>query len=256
MSSTSRDIKNDTDAAATAFGRLYTQLRSKEQRVYTDAEVVKLPKIGAGHPHFKEWLVRQRSCKRLIKHLNKKNKPLDILEIGCGNGWLSAQLAKNTSGQVVGMDINAEELAQASRVFSDTTNLRFIPGDIRVVQPDHSSFDVIVFAASIQYFSSLAEILQPAFQGLRAGGEIHIIDSIFYKKNDVAAARQRTKHYYTNLGFPEAADYYYHHCIEDLEKFSFEILYDPRSWKHRFKKNKSPFFWVCLKKPGHEESNS
>ena len=252
MSCSSSDIKNDTDnGSAEAFEKLYMQLRKKEQRVYTDDEVRSLPQIEATHPHFKEWLLRKRSCQRLIEYLDNKNKPLRILEIGCGNGWLSAQLAKNISGKVMGMDINREELTQAARVFSDISNLEFIPGDIRSAQLEHNRFDIIVFAASLQYFPSLAEIMQPAFQCLRAGGEVHIMDTNFYKKNRVDIARRRTKDYYTVLGFPEATNYYYHHCIEDLKNFSTKILYDPVSWIHKFSKNKYPFFWVCIKKPGN-----
>ena len=258
MSNSPLNIKNETgdgSADAESFEKLYMQLRKKEQRLYTDEEVRNLPQIDATHPHFKEWLLRKRSCDGLIEYLDQKNKPLHILEIGCGNGWLSAQLAKNTSGQVVGMDINKEELTQAARVFSDISNLKFIAGDIRTAQLEHNNFDIIVFAASLQYFSSLKEIMQSAFQYLRAGGEVHILDTIFYKKNNVDAARQRTKDYYTTLGFPEATDYYYHHCIEDLKNFSTKILYDPDSWMHKFNKNKAPFFWVCIKKPGNPESN-
>ena len=256
MSRSSFDIKNDTDnGSAEAFEKLYMQLRRKGQRVYSDDDVRNLPQIAATHLHFKEWLLRKRSCQRLIEYLDQKNKPLHILEIGCGNGWLSAQLAKNTSGRVVGMDINKEELAQAARVFSDIPNLEFIPGDIRSGQLEHNSFDIIVFAASLQYFSSLTEIMQPAFQSLRGGGEVHILDTNFYKKNEVDVARQRTKDYYASLGFPEATNYYYHHCIEDLKNFSAKILYDPVSWMNKFSKNKYPFFWVCIKKPGNQESN-
>jgi len=242
-------------ANAEAFQELYTQLRQKEQRVYSDEEVRNLPQISATHPHSTEWRLRKRSCDRLIKYLGQKNRLLHILEIGCGNGWLSAQLAKKTSGQVVGMDINKEELTQASRVFGDISNLKFISGDIRSAQLGDSSFEIIVFAASLQYFSSLKDVMQSAFRCLRPDGEVHIVDTIFYKKNNVDAARQRTKDYYTTLGFPEAINYYYHHCIEDLKNFSAKILYDPVSWMHRFSKNKNPFFWVCIKKSGNRESN-
>ena len=257
MSHSPLDIKNDTakvTANAEAFEKLYIQLRKKEQRVYTDDEVLDLPTVPATHPHFKEWLLRKRSCEGLVKYLDKKNQPLDILEVGCGNGWLSAQLAKKISGKVVGMDINKEELTQATRVFGDISNLRFVSGDIRSTQPEYSSFDVIVFAASLQYFHSLKEIMQYAFQWLRAGGEVHILDTIFYNKNNVDAARQRTKDYYTALGYPEAAAYYYHHCIEDLKNFSAKVLYDPTSWRHKLSKDKNPFFWVCIKKPGNRKA--
>ena len=258
MSDTFLDIKKETgsgSANSEAFEEIYIQLRKKEQRFYTDEEVRNLPRIAATHPHFKEWLLRKRSCNKLIAYLDQKNKPLHILEIGSGNGWFSAQLAKNTSGQVVGMDITKEEVSQSARVFSNISNLKFISGDIRFVRPEYNSFDIIVFAASLQYFSSLKEIMQAVFQWLRPGGEVHILDTIFYKKNNVDAARYRTKDYYTILGFPEAADYYYHHCIEDLKDFSTKILYDPGSWIHKFRKNRNPFFWVSINKLGNPESN-
>jgi len=250
------DIKDEThNSPAEAFEKLYIQLRKKEQRVYTDEEVRNLPQVAADHPHFKEWLLRKRSCDLLIEYLDQKNKPLQILEVGCGNGWLSAQLAKSIPGQVVGIDINKEELSQAARIFIDISGLKFIAGDIRSAQLEPDSFDLIVFAASVQYFSSLTEIMQSAFQCLRTGGEVHILDTIFYKKNNVDAARQRSKDYFARLGFPDATDYYYHHCLEDLKNFSTKILYDPDSWRHKFSKNKNPFFWVCIKKPENPESN-
>ena len=258
MSNSPLDIKIETAGSASnadAFETLYMQLRKKEQRVYTDEEVRNLPQVPATHLHFKEWMLRKKSCDQLIKYLAQKNKPLHILEVGCGNGWLSSRLAKNTSGQVVGLDINKEELTQAARVFSDIDNLKFIAGDIRSAQLERNSFDVVVFAASLQFFPSVEEIIQAAFQCLRAGGEVHILDTIFYKRNNVEAARQRTKDYYTTLGYPDAANYYFHHCFEDLKNFLVKILYDPASWMHKFRKNKYPFAWVCIKKPGNPESN-
>ncbi|MGZ5220651.1 MAG: class I SAM-dependent methyltransferase, partial [Chitinophagaceae bacterium] len=144
MSHSPVDMISEADSSsAGAFEKLYIQLRKKEQRFYTDDEVRSLPWITATHPHYKEWLVRTKSCKQLIKYLDKKSNPLNILEIGCGNGWLSAQLAINISGHVVGMDINKEELVQAARVFSTISNLKFIQGDIRAAQLEHNSFDII-----------------------------------------------------------------------------------------------------------------
>lgn len=249
-------IKNEAgNNPAVVFETLYIQLRKKEQRFYTDDEVRNLPQIAVTHPHFKEWLLRKRSCEQLIKYLNQKEKPLHILEIGCGNGWLSAQLAKNIPGQVLGMDINKEELTQAARIFSGISNLKFIQGDIRSAELKENSFDIIIFAASLQYFSSLKEIMYAAFQYLKTDGEVHIADTIFYRKSNVDAARQRTKDYYTSLGFPEAAGFYFHHCIEDLEGFTAKILYDPSSWVHKFAKNRTPFYWVCIKKTGNPKSN-
>ena len=248
MSSSRPERKHESVSTdATVFEKLYIQLRKKEQRLYSDEVVRNLPVIAVDHPHFKEWQLRKKSCDRLIKYARKKRKALTILEIGCGNGWLAAQLAKHISGQVTGMDVNNEELVQAARVFTDLANLKFVVGDIRTCPFEKNSFDFIVFAASLQYFPSLKEVIQTALLYLRAGGEIHILDTLFYRPENVAAARQRTETYYKELGFPEAAGYYFHHSINDLKTFPVTTLYDPTSWSHRFNKNRSPFPWFCIK---------
>ena len=239
--------KNDANGWQ-VFEKLYLQVRKAEKRLYSDDEVKILPGIISGHPHSDEWKQRKGSCERLIKYLDKKQKPLRILEIGCGNGWFSAQLAKNASREVVGIDINKEELMQAARVFQKIQNLEFIQGDIRLGHVEHKNFDVIVFASSIQYFPSIVEIVKAAFLHLKNDGEIHILDTAFYTSEEMAAARQRTKDYYTGIGFPEAASYYFHHNIKELGDFKTKILYNPKSWINRFSKNKNPFFWICVQR--------
>ncbi|MEI9943399.1 MAG: hypothetical protein WDN26_04195 [Chitinophagaceae bacterium] len=45
-------------------------------------------------------------------------------------------------------------------------------------------FDIIIFAAAIQYFPSLAGIINTALDLLKEDGEIHIIDSHFYHSDE------------------------------------------------------------------------
>ena len=78
------------------FESLYIQLREKEGRIYPDEEVAQLPVTSSTHPHYKEWLIRKESSQKLVSWLKKKKKPLDMLEIGCGNGWLSHKLSDNS----------------------------------------------------------------------------------------------------------------------------------------------------------------
>lgn len=190
--------------------------------------------------------MRRHSTRRFIKYLRRRKKPLEILEIGCGNGWLSAQLAMEPSWMVTGMDINTEELGQAKRVFQKYSNLNFIPGDLRQVKLN-SRFDVILFAASIQYFPFLAEIVGVASDYLKPGGEIHIIDTVFYAEEEVEAAMKRSESYYISLGYPEAARFYFHHTREELGITGSKILYDPRTFMNKlFRKN--PFYWACKKR--------
>src|SRR6187549_447683 len=72
---------------------LYIALREKEGRLVSDEELLQLPEVSLFHIHLKEWRIRKKSCEHLINYVAKKNRPLKSLEIGCGNGWLSNQLA-------------------------------------------------------------------------------------------------------------------------------------------------------------------
>ena len=230
------------------FEKLYLQLRQLEDRIYTDNEVALLPNIHPGHPHEKEWQIRNRSSEKMVKYLLKKNRPLEILEIGCGNGWLSAKLSSVLASHVTGIDINSMELSQAKRVFNKIRNLEFLNCSLQNELLKKHRFDIIVFAASVQYFSSLQDILKVAFSYLNPDGEVHIIDSPFYKPNEIANARQRSKVYYEMIGFPQMTAYYFHHSLEEIRSFDYKILYNPDSVFNNLKKNKNPFHWISIKK--------
>jgi ubiquinone/menaquinone biosynthesis C-methylase UbiE len=232
--------ENDFEAA-------YIALRKKEQRIYSDEMVLNLPDVPDEHPHYTEWLLRKRSAKKLVQWLQKKQQPLQILETGCGNGWLSKQLSTVWGSNVIGNDINFTELQQAANVFSSTPNLHFIYGDIRSGLFKETCFDCIIFAASIQYFPSLKEIISTALSLLKTTGELHILDTPFYKDADVNAAQKRTAAYYTTIGFDTMAAHYFHHTWNSLQGFDYELLYNPSSLLHYFSKDKNPFPWICIK---------
>jgi ubiquinone/menaquinone biosynthesis C-methylase UbiE len=228
------------------FESLYIASRKKENRVYTDEQVLQLPDIESSHIHYSEWETRSRSAKRLIKYLENKNKPLNILEVGCGNGWLSAKLASISDATVLGTDINKTELEQAKRVFKNKINLSFAEGSISSLDNDHT-FDVILFAASVQYFSSFENIIREAITLLNKKGEIHILDSFFYQTGAIDEAKQRSVLYYRSIGYEQMAEYYYHHSAESLHLFNTTFLFDPSSVKNKYFGKKDPFPWICIK---------
>ncbi len=54
-----------------------------------------------------------------------------ILELGCGNGWLSHLLSQSLQRDVCGIDVNRTELTQAARMFGHDQRLSFIAADIQ-----------------------------------------------------------------------------------------------------------------------------
>ena len=230
------------------FEENYIGLRQKEKRIYADEELSQLPFVPSGNLHYKEWRIRQRSCNKLVTYLTRRKSPLKILEVGCGNGWLSHRLSAVSGAFVTGIDINAFELHQAARVFAGVPGLQFIYGSLCSPELVNRRFDMIVFAASIQYFRSLEETIGQCMQRLKPGGEIHILDSHLYKIDELAPATERTAQYYKELGFPAMTSQYFHHCVNELKPFDWKILYRPSRLLAPFDRYHNPFPWISIKK--------
>lgn len=228
---------------------LYLKVREKEGRLYSDEVVAQLPSFPKNHPLSNEWQARFQSAKRLRKYLSQKNIPLKILDLGCGNGWLSNLLTQDNH-IVFGVDQNLFELKQAERVFSQNSRLQFLRSDIFSAPFQRESFDVILIASAIQYFSDLSRLLKTLFSYLKPTGEIHILDSTFYADHEIQQAIHRSDKYYASLGFPEMSQNYFHHRVSELQKFSPKWLYRPSliRIKKIFGKIDSPFPWVVVRK--------
>ena len=226
------------------FEDLYLRVRRAEGRLYSDEELVGLPFVPATHRYSGEWKLRAASSQRLVDYIKRKPRPVEVLEVGCGNGWLSRKIACIPGVHVVGIDVNQTELEQASRVFRQVGNLVFEHAEnFRRANPV-AAFDLILFSASIQYFHSIRDALQQYAGYLRDGGEIHILDSPFYSNAGAEKARSRTKRYYEEHGFPEMCRHYFHHSLEELKGYHHRVLYNPRNIWHRLTGSGSPFPWI------------
>ena len=210
----------------TEFEDIYLKTRKLEGRVYKDSEAKDLPDVNAIHQHSREWKLRKKSSSRFVSYLKQQPEIHKILEIGCGNGWFSALMAREFEERTfIGFDLNKEELEQADRIFN-YPNLEFVYADIFEDLPgSYSHFDLIVLPSSVQYFRNLSVLLGRLKVLTR---EIHILDSHFYDREDLFDARQRSFTYYDDLGVPEMADLYFHHSREELMKFDPEYLYRPK----------------------------
>src|SRR5580704_14972636 len=123
--------------------------------LYTDREVAQLPHLSKNHPRYRDWAGRVASTHQLVRYLFTSKKAAGILEIGCGNGWLSHQLSGVPGSRVIGLDPNLGELRQAARVFRKQPNLKFIYGEFYSDVLQDLSFDIVVIAAAIRHFPSL-----------------------------------------------------------------------------------------------------
>lgn len=234
-----------------SFEQAYVSVRRAEGRLYSDELVRKLPYVPPHHQHYGEWKMRGYIDARLRMH-PKVIHAKHILDLGCGNGWFSHQLASNTKGEVLGLDVNHTELLQAARLFS-SFKCHFVYGDIFEDKWPAASFDLIVLLSAIQYFPSLTNLLKRLQSLLAPDGEIHIADSPIYATlKEAEKASKRSAVYFDHLGFPSATSYYHHHSFESLVPYEHQILYDPGRFFPRIKRKimgqGSWFPWIKIRK--------
>lgn len=237
-----------------SFSDDYTALRQREGRVYPDAVLRKLPDIDSNHPLAREWRQRKASLVRLMGYLRGLDQPLRILDLGCGIGWMSHHLSRLPDSEIIGVERIASEMDQAREIFSDRDNLLFREAD--VFHDELGQFDVIVMGASVQYFPALTALVERLTDLLNPGGEIHILDTPFYKRDQVEKAKMRSQTYYRKMGYGELAGHYHHHAREEMEELGGESLYDPGTLWHRMTRRllgqvDSPFPWYRIRPATH-----
>ncbi len=229
----------------TDFQTLYTSLRIKEGRNYSDEQIRALPKIAKSNSHYNEWRIREKSAQRMVNYL-QSSKFNNVVEVGCGIGWFSNYLAINTNVKIVGIDIHAGELDLARQNFI-ASNLTF--AEHNIIEHDLlMQADCILINGAIQYFKDLDLLFKRLAKNLTNKGEIHIIDSpIHNSKSSAEMASIRTKAYYEKMGVGELHQYFNHHCIsafpDHTTLYSYGLL---EKIRNKLGASNSPFPWIKI----------
>jgi trans-aconitate methyltransferase len=116
-------------------------------------------RLASGHQ--KEW------GNRLIDELRLKGDEV-ILDLGCGEGTLTAQLAALVPrGGVVGMDSSVQMIQAAKGL--ETSNLKFLCRDIDDLD-FHQGFDIVFSNASLHWVRDHDRLLRNVHEALKEGG--------------------------------------------------------------------------------------
>ena len=232
------------------FEKVYLSIRKAEKRLYRDDIVRSLPSMPRSNPSAKEWRIRRRTARKLLRYLKRYSgtRPVTILEVGCGNGWLCNCMAALPGSEVLGIDINETELKQAARVF-DKENIAFACADVLSKNIPFRSFDYIILAATIAYFSNLDSLIGSLRPLLKSGGEIHILDSPVYTADRLELAKLRSEKHFTRYN-SELSEFYHYHSWEEFKNHRYELLHDPRLVQYRVLGlfyPVPPFPWIRLR---------
>jgi SAM-dependent methyltransferase len=227
----------------------YVRARYREGRLLPDPVVAALPAVGRDHPYADEWRCRADSTTRLLAYLERMGRPLSIVDLGCGNGWLAHRMAAVGGSAVVGVDSSAIELEQARRVFGAMPGLTFALGDFLDGALPVERADVVVLASTIQYVPEPAALLDSLLHALGPGGEVHVLDSPVYGRDELVEARARSAEHFTRIGVPEMIGVYQHHDWASFGRHAYDVLYRPGGTvldrlRLRAGRPRSPFPWL------------
>jgi len=198
---------------AARFRAEYGAHREAEGRGLTSADALALPYLSSG-PFARQWTVRARSFDGLVQTvllpaIAECARPLSVLDLGAGNGWLSyrAALAGNDALAVDVREDSVDGLG-AGHCYQERTPGRFqrVVASFDALPLEYASFDVAVFNAALHYALDLTAALREAVRVLRTGGRLVILDSPFYASEADGAAMVADKHRDAELCFGNRAD--------------------------------------------------
>lgn len=125
------------------------------------------------------WRTVQNSAAFLLPHLTPA---LDLLDVGCGPGNITIDLARVvSSGHVTGIDLSPEviELARQLELESEVTNVSFDVGDVYGLSFADKSFDVVYAHQVLQHLSNPVVALTEMRRVLRDDGLLAVRDGDF-----------------------------------------------------------------------------
>jgi ubiquinone/menaquinone biosynthesis C-methylase UbiE len=127
------------------------------------------------------WRTAENSAGFLLTHLQRG---LSVLDVGCGPGTISADIARLVApGSVTGIDLSHEviEVARRSAKEADVTNLSFRVGDVYDLDVADSSFDIVYAHQVLQHLSDPVRALREMRRVLVPGGLVAVRDADYAK---------------------------------------------------------------------------
>ena len=191
----------------------YEFIRTAEGRgSMTSDYYLALPHKDLSGNNAAQWAIRARTFRAITQYVlpplaTRRARPLRILDLGSGNGWMSYRLALlGHTGVAVDLLTNTQDgLGAAVHYKKRLTNIfpRF-QAELDSLPFADASFDVAIFNASFHYSENYERTLGEAIRCTNSGGLVVIADTPWYAEEQAGIAMVEQKHadFTARYGFP------------------------------------------------------
>jgi SAM-dependent methyltransferase len=191
------------------FLREYRHIRHAEGRGSANSEYYQaLPFKDISGRNAAMWAMRAKTYSHFVRKVllpleRRRSGPLNILDLGAGNCWLSNRLSLRRH-RPIAVDIfsDEEDGLRAGRHYP--TSFDVVESDFDNIPLSAGSIDMAIFNASLHYSTDYVQTLKEARRCLRAGGMLVILDSPVYRKSEHGERMVKEKHaeFERRYGFP------------------------------------------------------
>jgi SAM-dependent methyltransferase len=166
------------------------------------------------------WRTVENSAAYLLPHLRSG---VDLLDVGCGPGTITVDLAQRVApGRVVGIDAASDAIDAAAAAARDAgTEVELATGDVYALEHADHSFDVVHAHQVLQHLGDPVAALREMRRVCRPAGLVAARDSIYRAMTwyPASSALDRWLEVYcgvaeANGGEPDAGGHLRHWCFE------------------------------------------
>jgi SAM-dependent methyltransferase len=191
----------------------YEFIRAAEGRGSSRSEYyLSLPYEDISGRNGDQWAIRAHTFQTMERCIlaplaKLKQRPLRILDLGAGNGWMSYRLALR-SHRPVAVDLltNDQDGLGAASHYSAHIRPLFprVQADLDRLPFASSVFDLVIFNASFHYSEDYERTFAEALRCTGPGGRIVIADTPWYAEEQSGKAMVEEKHkrFLATYGFP------------------------------------------------------